>query len=523
MTMAWSPGAGISRRLQRRWGAEVCPIDRELELIVGKALAKERERRYQSAGELARDIERYLAGEALEARRDSLAYVLWKQSRRLLRQAPAVALAIVCAVLMPGLIASLAFWRSAVRERDIAQTTIAFLNHDVFQALDPEAMGRGVDLRDLLDAASKQIDERFGDAPSAEASIRQSVGSLYASLGENDKARQHLERALALQRAEYGNDHLSVAETLQALAPVLEIQGQVAEAERCLDEALAIRRHRLGENHPQVATTLAQVAAFATRRGDLERAASLGGTPAPSPPSARPAGENAVELAEQRLRDARQTYEEGHPQIAQQLVELAEALLAAGDRSQAADRLLQVLDIHTRQFGSEHPRTRATFARVERVLEQIDGLERLLPALTARLASARESNNNARLLADAAWDVVKFPGYPAEQYEEARAAAERAAALRPSDGSYLNTLGVAQYRTGRFAEAVATLQKSDELNSGHPADVAFLAMALHRADQPDAAREQLTRLEKAAAEAPWSTDAQTQRFLAEARAALGVS
>ncbi len=57
-------------------------INNEVEMIVLKALSKERERRYQTAGELARDIGHYLAGEPIEAKRDSTWYVVRKSLRR---------------------------------------------------------------------------------------------------------------------------------------------------------------------------------------------------------------------------------------------------------------------------------------------------------------------------------------------------------------------------------------------------------------------------------------------------------
>jgi eukaryotic-like serine/threonine-protein kinase len=56
-------------------------IDDEVETIVLKCLSKDRERRYQSAGELARDIGHYLAGEPIEAKRDSTWYVVGKHLR----------------------------------------------------------------------------------------------------------------------------------------------------------------------------------------------------------------------------------------------------------------------------------------------------------------------------------------------------------------------------------------------------------------------------------------------------------
>ncbi len=73
-------------------------INDEVETIVLKCLAKERDRRYQSAGELARDILHYLHGEPIEAKRDSVGYVLSKTLRRYKLPAGVAAAFIVLAV-----------------------------------------------------------------------------------------------------------------------------------------------------------------------------------------------------------------------------------------------------------------------------------------------------------------------------------------------------------------------------------------------------------------------------------------
>lgn len=70
-------------------------IDVEAEAIVLKALEKARERRYQSAGEFARDVERYLEGDTVEARRWNKRYVVFK----FLERNSGVAFAIVGAFL----------------------------------------------------------------------------------------------------------------------------------------------------------------------------------------------------------------------------------------------------------------------------------------------------------------------------------------------------------------------------------------------------------------------------------------
>jgi hypothetical protein len=57
-------------------------LGRELDTIVSKALAVEREERYASVGDLAADVRRYLAGEPVRARAPSTWYLLRKLVQR---------------------------------------------------------------------------------------------------------------------------------------------------------------------------------------------------------------------------------------------------------------------------------------------------------------------------------------------------------------------------------------------------------------------------------------------------------
>ena len=84
----WSSEVGVASRTGSASGRQRCPIDREVRTIVLTALAKQRERRYQSAAELAGDIERYLAHQPIHARGDSMAYLVSTRARTLARRHP---------------------------------------------------------------------------------------------------------------------------------------------------------------------------------------------------------------------------------------------------------------------------------------------------------------------------------------------------------------------------------------------------------------------------------------------------
>jgi WD40 repeat protein/serine/threonine protein kinase len=93
----------------RRFRAEI-PSD--LETICLKCLAKEPERRYRSALELAEDLRRFRTGEPIQARPISRAERLWRWTRR--NPLIATLLAALAVVLMAGLSVSTWLWRGEV-------------------------------------------------------------------------------------------------------------------------------------------------------------------------------------------------------------------------------------------------------------------------------------------------------------------------------------------------------------------------------------------------------------------------
>ncbi len=90
----------------------------DLDVIVSKAMAKEKDRRYDSTSELAADVRRYLGNEPILARRDSAMYVLTRTLRRY-RWAAAAALGFVTLMMVFAVWAAVSareYRRLAVKE-----------------------------------------------------------------------------------------------------------------------------------------------------------------------------------------------------------------------------------------------------------------------------------------------------------------------------------------------------------------------------------------------------------------------
>jgi hypothetical protein len=138
-------------------------------------------------------------------------------------------------------------------------------------------------------------------------------------------------------------------------------------------------------------------------------------------------------------------------------------------------------------------------------------------AACQELATTWAESGSAQQYNGAGWFLVRDPGRPDAIYRRGLRLAEAASRIQPGNGDLLNTLGVAQYRCGLMAEALATLTRSNELNhQNQPSDLAFLALAQHRLGLSDPARETLSRLRAVMKDPYQAGNAESQAFLREA-------
>jgi serine/threonine protein kinase len=187
--------------------------------IVAKALEKEKSRRYQSAADLAADVDRFLEDEPIVARPPSTFYQLRKFARR--NKAIVGGAAAVFVVLVAGATASTLFAigqararTDAVREASKATEINEFLMWMLSLANPNEEGGtasaparqhtRTATIGDMLDRAGEHIDTALADWPLQRAELHERFGHTYFGLGEPNKCKLHFQKAYDLRRAWLG-------------------------------------------------------------------------------------------------------------------------------------------------------------------------------------------------------------------------------------------------------------------------------------------------------------------------------
>ncbi|MBK7672342.1 MAG: serine/threonine protein kinase [bacterium] len=207
----------------------------DLDWITMTAIEKDPARRYESAHDLALDLERFLAAQPVVARPPSAAYQLRKFARR---HRAGVGAAAGALLLVIGFGAVMAVQADRIaHERDRANIEAGVANEharfleDVFRNVDPDRMrGEEVSALDLLNGSAARIESELDDQPELQARLLYSVGRVYRELGMQAEARRTLTRALDVSDRTFGPDDRQSVLAASTLSNVLTSQGYLDAA-----------------------------------------------------------------------------------------------------------------------------------------------------------------------------------------------------------------------------------------------------------------------------------------------------
>jgi serine/threonine protein kinase/tetratricopeptide (TPR) repeat protein len=314
----------------------------ELDWIVMKCLEKDRNRRYETADGLARDVQRYLNDEPVEACPPSAGYRLRKFARR--HKGPVVAASLVAIALLGGIIGTTVGLVQAGHARDTAEKRLAQVEKgidilgSIFEGVDPEAEeteGRPLRaiLGDRLDQAATELEgEALGD-PLVVSRLQDRLGRTYLSLGHHEKAAALFRKAVATDRVELGPEHPVTLRGMHNLAQASKVAGKFTEAIALYEELRDIQVRTIGADDPDTLDTLQSLGETYWRAGMVPEGVAL----------------------LEKVRDAvvkRNPADD--PRTLSVMMNLAGAYMAAGKHAESAALLEKVLDARVKQYGDTH-------------------------------------------------------------------------------------------------------------------------------------------------------------------------
>jgi hypothetical protein len=424
-------------------------LPRDLETVVLKALDRDPKQRYQSADELAEDLQRFVKDEPIQARRVGPV----ERFGRWCRRNPALAGLSAAVLLLLALGTAVSSWqavRAWAAERDALAAAAAEgtakdtaeqaaaaakaakeqaekrlqqiekLNEVVtslFTDLDIRQVKAGTEPLEavLAQRLVKAADELEGEAvgePLAVAGLQDRLGRSLVSLGYPNEAIGLLVKARATRAALLGAEHPDTLTSMNNLAGAYHLAGKPDLALPLYEETLKLRKAKLGAEHPDTLKGIHNLATGYQDTGKLELAlplfeetlklmkAKLG---ADHPDTLTDMNNLAVAYqAAERLDRALPLYEAtlklkkaklgaDHPDTLKGMTNLASAYQAAGKLDRALPLYEETLKLTKAKLGADHPDTLTTMHRLASAYQAAGKLELALPLFeeTLKLMKAK--------------------------------------------------------------------------------------------------------------------------------------
>ncbi|RKZ16706.1 hypothetical protein DRQ53_05675 [bacterium] len=261
----------LARRVRETNPRKLGEVDQslkgEVEAIVHKALDRDRDLRYQSAFGIGEDIRRYLEGEAVAARPQTLRYqfeIFARRNRGLLAASVAMLLVLAGSVIITTTLylRSQATKERAEQQAARAQAAVEFMENMITSAV-PSEYGAEPTVRDLLDQASDTIGETLRDNPEAQIQLRRTLARAYFSLLEVRQSADEVLTAFKLSSSSMGPDH---SLSIDIGSEALWMCSAVGMSEDALEIAIQIEASQRNLRGPTDPVTLDARAALAEAR-----------------------------------------------------------------------------------------------------------------------------------------------------------------------------------------------------------------------------------------------------------------
>jgi serine/threonine protein kinase len=495
----------------------------ELDWIVMKALEKDRGRRYETANAFARDVQRYLHDEPVEACPPSAGYKLHKfvrKNKRMFVTAAAFAL-----LLVVGTVVSVALAFRATRAEHLAQSRLEeevkaraeaeavrefFVEDMIGWAAPDRKMGRPVTVDKVLDGAERAVGSRFQDQPLTEAAVRLMLGRVYYDLGQNDKAVEHLRRAQALFTDHLGSRHRRTLETMNVLGYTISVMGRHEDAARVLEEAAELGRQALGPEDHETLWSLYHLAGVRNIQGNHAAAENM---------------LRGVLEVRQRLQG------ESHAATIVAKQDLGLVIWNKGENLQESKKLLEEAVQASRRFqGPDHPLTllgEGNLAEVMSATGQETAAIKLLDQSLERIHKVSGPNHFRTISVgiSLASCLADRPDPSDDDLTRALELSKKTLEIQNPETAPIawNVIGIVHYRRGDWKKALEPLEKAAAGPHGYYKcrNDFVLAMTHEQLEEKDEARACYDRA------AAWMDQHQPRtpvllRFRAEAAAVLGI-
>jgi serine/threonine-protein kinase len=501
VVQAREDAAGIAR--QR--GTSPARLRRELagdlDNIVAMAMRKEAERRYSSVEQFAADVDRHLQGMPVLARADAWSY---RAGKFLKRHALVTGLAAAFVALLIGFsVTTYVQSERIAEERDVARAertraqtaqqraeAVKDFLIESFRLADPShARGKEITAREILDQGAARITEELGAQPDLQATLLDTIGSVYLSLDLPADAQPLIEQGLAVRRRLLGDKHVDVASSLYNLTRVYEKKGDLKTAEALAVDSLAINALLTGPDSIETAGSLCRLGVLQHARGDQSgaednlkeclriRIARLGRDheqlTIPLDTLARLAQDRRdFVMAERLYREAvaidLRHHREKHPQYVRHLHNLATVLHARGDLDAAEPLYRETVELFREILGPQHSETVDGSGNLGRLLEDRGRFDEAQQIYSTALAASRKAHPEPHVDVGNLLSDLGRLALARKQYKEAeqrlREALQIYRATLPSGHSLtagaLTNLGRAQLELNRPRDAEETLQRA---------------------------------------------------------------